>query len=336
MRTIFETQNFKALAPDRPHVTSEDGGHIIIKPKVQKNNRLNLDADSAIELMWLTIVTGKAMCSVFPKCNCINYHDNGNWAFLRGDQPYFHVHLYGRSQESVNQPYFRSLYFPNPRKSKEKNRQFYKNNKPFTDNEIEKIRESILEQCSLEEFKRNIDTIEPENVNTDTEYDDERIIFRTKSFEAIVPKVSCIDREEGGHIVIRSINGINKRQELNSETALELIWLTMAVGTAMKDTIPACDHINYQNNENPTLLNVGNCKTLTVDIFGRSKKSHKQPFGQSLYFPDPMEYMDYYKAIKPFSKQDIENIKKALSKQTTLEEFKRGKQLISTKSERER
>ena len=30
----------------------------------------------------------------------INYQDNGNWAYLKGTKPMFHIHLYGRTKES--------------------------------------------------------------------------------------------------------------------------------------------------------------------------------------------------------------------------------------------
>ena len=45
----------------------------------------------------------------------INYQDNGNWAFLRGDShPLMHIHLYGRVKNETRQSYGQALVFPDP------------------------------------------------------------------------------------------------------------------------------------------------------------------------------------------------------------------------------
>lgn len=47
----------------------------------------------------------------------INYQENGNWSFLRHEQPVFHMHLYGRTSDSLQQRWGEALYFPDPETS---------------------------------------------------------------------------------------------------------------------------------------------------------------------------------------------------------------------------
>lgn len=44
----------------------------------------------------------------------INYQENGNWAFLKDEEPFFHLHLYGRTINSKIQKWGEALYFPDP------------------------------------------------------------------------------------------------------------------------------------------------------------------------------------------------------------------------------
>lgn len=116
MTTILETENFMVEAPDRPHVTRADGGHIKIKPKVRYVDRQALAPKQAIELMRLTMVVGEAMRTVLNNKGIdigrINYQDNGNWSVFKPQGPYLHVHLYGRSKNAQIQKYGDALEFP--------------------------------------------------------------------------------------------------------------------------------------------------------------------------------------------------------------------------------
>jgi diadenosine tetraphosphate (Ap4A) HIT family hydrolase len=110
MLTVIEAQHFIIVAPDRPHVSRPDGGHLIINPKVAVSDRTQLTREQAVELVKLTMVAGAAMQAVLPRRGVdiwrINYQDNGNW------RPELHVHLYGRAKSSKMQPYGHFLSIP--------------------------------------------------------------------------------------------------------------------------------------------------------------------------------------------------------------------------------
>ena len=107
---IFESQNFEVITPEHPHVSREDGGHLIVNPKVPVEDRTKLTRDKAIELMKLTMVAGEAMKTVLTQegieIGRINYQDNGNWRHE------LHVHLYGRALGATIQTYGHPLSLP--------------------------------------------------------------------------------------------------------------------------------------------------------------------------------------------------------------------------------
>ncbi len=110
MQTVFEAEHFVIVAPARPHLSREDGGHMIINPKVTVEDRTQLTRVQAVELVKLTMVAGAAMQTVLPRRGVdiwrINYQDNGNWRHE------LHVHLYGRARSSKRQPYGHFLSIP--------------------------------------------------------------------------------------------------------------------------------------------------------------------------------------------------------------------------------
>jgi len=142
MTLIYETENFLVKAPDSPHVSREDGGHIVIIPKKRVSNRQSLSSKKAIELIGLTIIVGEAMEYAMRKRGVdigrINYQDNGNWSVFKPEGPYLHIHVYGRAKGAKKQKYGDALYFP------QRETGFYKNAKPLDTKDIEEIREKII------------------------------------------------------------------------------------------------------------------------------------------------------------------------------------------------
>ena len=110
MTLVFAAQQFEVIAPEQPHVSRGDGGHLIINPKVAVEDRTRLTRERAIELMKLTMVTGEAMKIALTRRGIeigrINYQDNGNWRHE------LHVHLYGRARGATIQVYGHPLAFP--------------------------------------------------------------------------------------------------------------------------------------------------------------------------------------------------------------------------------
>ncbi len=143
MTLIFETIHFTIVAPDKPHIDRNEGGHIIISPKISVLDRQHLSLSLAHELMQLTIVVGKAMYAVMNARGVdigrINYQDNGNWSVFKPEGAHLHIHLYGRAKSANIQKYGQACYFPHPKEKPE----FYANLKPLTKEDVEAMRKEI-------------------------------------------------------------------------------------------------------------------------------------------------------------------------------------------------
>ncbi len=115
MAVIYEARHFVLRTLDQPHVSREDGGHIVIDPRVAVEDRTQLTREQAVELVKLTMVGGAAMRTVLGRKGItigrINYQDNGNW------RAELHVHLYGRARGAKLQPWGHALAFPPTREA---------------------------------------------------------------------------------------------------------------------------------------------------------------------------------------------------------------------------
>ncbi len=140
-KIIYETENFKVGVPAHPYVSREEGGHIWIMGKKHFSDRYDLTPKEATEVMRLTMLIGQAMIDGMKKREItigrINFQDNGNWAYLKGLEPTFHIHLYGRTENSTVQAWGEALNFPNP------DTDFYDNMVPFNDEDIKEIKKAI-------------------------------------------------------------------------------------------------------------------------------------------------------------------------------------------------
>lgn len=136
MAVIYETGSFVVLSAETPLVDREDGGHIIIEPRIKISTRQALSAKQAIELMRLTIVVGEAMEKIMNQNGVdigrINYQDNGNWSVFKPQGPHLHYHLYGRAKSAKIQKYGQTLSMPHIEEKPE----FYKDLKPLSDMDI--------------------------------------------------------------------------------------------------------------------------------------------------------------------------------------------------------
>ena len=147
MALIYSTKNFIVETPDKPHITRTDGGHITIYPKVRLVDRTQLSQKLAVELMRLTIITGKAMILALKKQGIdigrINYQENGNWSVFALGGPHLHIHLYGRAKNAKINKYGDACYFP------QRDTGFYDKFKPLNKKDIQNVKkemESILKQ----------------------------------------------------------------------------------------------------------------------------------------------------------------------------------------------
>lgn len=151
MAFIYETKNFIVEAPDKPHITRTDGGHIKITPKIKVLDRTELSPKLAIELVRLTIIMGRTMSTALKNRGIdigrINYQDNGNWSVFKPEGPYLHIHLYGRAKNAKIQKYGDACYFP------QRNTGFYDNFEPLNDNDIKEIQKQIIIVSQEEKYQ---------------------------------------------------------------------------------------------------------------------------------------------------------------------------------------
>lgn len=152
MTLIFETDNFIVDSVEKPHLDRNDGGHIIISPKIRVVDRQQLSPIQAIELMRLTIVVGEVMKKVMNKNGVdvgrINYQDNGNWSVFNPEGPYLHIHVYGRAKSAEYQKYGKAIFLP----LREDNPEYYARFTPLTREDVEDIRTEIAHLFRSEKY----------------------------------------------------------------------------------------------------------------------------------------------------------------------------------------
>lgn len=145
---IYAARHFVLRTLDQPHVSRNDGGHIVIDPLVVVGDRTQLSREQAIELVKLTMVGGAAMKTVLTRKGIdigrINYQDNGNW------RAELHVHLYGRARGARLQPFGHALAFPPTR---EAFRQEMGALEPLREDDITELRAEIERLLAGEKYR---------------------------------------------------------------------------------------------------------------------------------------------------------------------------------------
>ena len=140
------------------------------------------------------------------------------------------------------------------------------------------------------------------------------IIWENPRFEIRVPREPHIDARDGGHIVIFPKARVSYTYQFSKRERKELIDLEAACEKAMLQVLPA-DHVNIQRNGNWFFLEYPNAKKgtgphLHIHIYGRSKKSKRQPWGEGLVFQNPKT--GWLKKIQPLSAIQIKKYRTRL------------------------
>jgi len=141
-------------------------------------------------------------------------------------------------------------------------------------------------------------------------------IFLSPNFIVEAHPAPFIDRLEGGHIRIKvKDNSIVERTMLSPEMAIELMRLTMVVGSAFQKAmnkigIPVIK-INYQDMGN-WAYKEGKLPFLHIHVFGRVVNSVKQPWPESMYLPDRKS--GFYDGLNPLNENDILVIRDEIEK----------------------
>jgi diadenosine tetraphosphate (Ap4A) HIT family hydrolase len=156
MTLIYESSNFIVEAEEKPLISREEGGHVVISPKVPVKDRTLLTPSLATEMMYLTMLIGEAMTAGLTNRGIdigrINYQDNGNWGVFKPEGPFLHIHLYGRAKSAKIQKYGEACNFPFRETG------FYECFEPLNKEDILEIRKQIsllleTEKYSLSNWK---------------------------------------------------------------------------------------------------------------------------------------------------------------------------------------
>ena len=161
-KIIWETRNFDVIVVGEPFISREEGGHMIIAGKGNKyryNSRLDFSPVEALEEQRLSQMLSEAYTKAMKKRNIdiirINYFEAGNWAWKKDengnniDIPFYHEHVFGRTENAVFQKFPDAPYLPDKKSG------FYDNFKPLDEDDINCI---VEEMEKLEnEPKYNID-----------------------------------------------------------------------------------------------------------------------------------------------------------------------------------
>ena len=141
------------------------------------------------------------------------------------------------------------------------------------------------------------------------------VIFEAENFILKAPEKPHIDRKDGGHLVIFPKKKVSERQELSQKQRYELMELSSMAGQALKEALEKSGikigRVNYQDNGNWSVFKPEG-PILHLHIYGRAIDAKTQKYGEALYFPHPKANPDFYKDLKPVSKEEIEYIKRFL------------------------
>ncbi|MDD3711573.1 MAG: HIT domain-containing protein [Patescibacteria group bacterium] len=143
------------------------------------------------------------------------------------------------------------------------------------------------------------------------------IIYQTNNFTVEAHQRPHVDRNDGGHVVIRPKERITDRQDLTPEQAIELMRLTIVAGEAMAKVMNErgvdIGRINYQDNGNWSVFNPEG-PHFHMHLYGRAKSAKVHKYGQACYFPHIDDQPEYYENFKPLTKEDVEEIGREMEK----------------------
>jgi len=159
MPQILETTRFTVVAPDRPHHSRENGGHVVLTPKQVFEHRYEMPLPLAAELMHLTMAVGEALTTVLRAEGLdvvrINYQDNGNWAYkVVPARPRLHVHLYVRTtheRHPADDPRFQA--FPDALVFPDRATGYYDKFEPLAAGTIEAVAEETRRLLHTDKYR---------------------------------------------------------------------------------------------------------------------------------------------------------------------------------------
>jgi diadenosine tetraphosphate (Ap4A) HIT family hydrolase len=141
---IWENDNFVISTSSVPLNCKNDGGQIIIRPKIPVSSITELSDNLMFEMMKLVQAAEKALLKVLNEQGIetpfTNNMDMGNWSVFAKKPKSLHFHIYGRALNSKKQIFGQALYLPDPHST------FYDNNVSLSQDDIDKIKKIIEHQ----------------------------------------------------------------------------------------------------------------------------------------------------------------------------------------------
>lgn len=149
------------------------------------------------------------------------------------------------------------------------------------------------------------------------------LIYETSTFVLETPRTVFVDREEGGHIRIRSKINVSDRTKLTPEQAVEYMKLSMVAGEALTTVLNKqgidIGIVNYQEMGNWSVFKPEGV-TLHMHIFGRAKTATIQKYGEAVLLPRRVS--GYYDGFEPLNENDIEEMKKEIERLLSTAKYK--------------
>lgn len=100
---LWENEDFLVKTPFSPHMPYSDGPHLVVAPHADMRAAWD---DVALGTEAFALAT--QLCKIMDDIQFapwFNIPANGNWGFLPGNVPFFHIHIYGRNHgESWGKP----------------------------------------------------------------------------------------------------------------------------------------------------------------------------------------------------------------------------------------
>lgn len=139
------------------------------------------------------------------------------------------------------------------------------------------------------------------------------LIYQTTNFLVEAPEQPLVTRTDGGHITITPKKGLADRTQLTPQLAIELMFLTMLIGEAMREGLRVkgidIGRINYQDNGNWGVFKPEG-PSLHYHLYGRAKNAVFHKYGEACQFP--FRETGFYDSFEPLNKEDIEEIQKQI------------------------
>lgn len=108
---LFGLGAAQVVAPAVPHISTRDGGHLVVVAGRHVPSRLDLTAAELYEVEVLSLL-GAAALLRGHFADWINWQENGNWSANVPERAHMHFHVYGRARGSREQPFGEALQLP--------------------------------------------------------------------------------------------------------------------------------------------------------------------------------------------------------------------------------